>query len=164
MSSLATANNAAPVRNTDNANTLVDLNEVLQATLQQFHKQIRSNRVVLRCDALPAISGNQSQLQQLFNSLFRLVLHCLPGNNLGYLHISCQEDKAPATCSPVLTGTYYNIQFHTNVCIDKGKWRHAWKIKKDAEALIQNHKGTLKVYDSLQTGRLFSVSLPGKFT
>jgi hypothetical protein len=144
--------------------TCVDLNKVLQCALMKFRTAVKEYPVIIRCELLPETIGNNSQLAELFDKLFELILKNPSVGSKWYLHITCKEEAIEDGTTSKDGFRQFVIQFHTNIKTSK-EWRTmAIMTVKDCEPVLMTHKWTLKISDMRNTGRLFSVSLPGKLT
>jgi hypothetical protein len=135
----------------------VNGNSVLQRLLQQLTAEER-REMILRCDELPLLQGNEEEIQTLFSDLLQMILHKKGSVPRLFLHIHC---KAEAQEPPTMAGrTLYTVQFNSNIapCAD---WmqEHRQQLAR-ITALAQKHNGSFEVADA--QGCVFSLSLPGK--
>lgn len=152
-----------PGRSSHPVKTVVDLNGILQGTLQRYGAAIRAQNLVLRCQALPRVEGDAGQLSRLFDGLVGAILSHPPAGARFLLHVDCGEERNPGVIDLSLAPGQrrYCIQFHTNVTVTE-EWKavHGQFIA-DSTAIIAQQNGTFKVNEIKNTGCLFAISLPG---
>lgn len=142
----------------------VKLSEIIQQSLQKFHKEVKSKKLIFRCEPLPAIPGDKLQIYKLLDGLVAAIITNPPIGNKLFLYVNCEKEKTDGM-ELTLTNGYkkYVIEFHTNIHTDQ-----FWKIKNEGImheciSIAQSCQGNLHVNDISKTGCLFSLSLPGKF-
>lgn len=134
------------------AANLVDLNSVLQRLLQQLDAGIRFN-LVLRCDHLPQLPGNEADWEAVFSGLLQMIFQKKKDVTKLFLHIHCTSHDA---------GNSFEIQFNTNIS-PCHNWMQAHKVQLTRISnMLKKHKGNLVVNQVKASGSIFSVSLPGK--
>ncbi|HEV7331337.1 MAG TPA: hypothetical protein VGN63_09885 [Flavisolibacter sp.] len=117
-------------------------------------------KIVLRCDDLPLVKGDEATLENLFQGLLQMILQKKEEVQTLFLHISCTADeKTPMEKA----GTrFFTTQFNTNI-IPCTAWFERNKGRLDElSAMVAQSNGSLAVNQFRSSGCIFSVSLPGK--
>lgn len=70
---------------------LVDLNKVVNAVLEDLSLPIRNTGAVIEQDSLPCVTGNESQLVQLFENLIANAIKYQPPSQTPRIRIECVE-------------------------------------------------------------------------
>jgi hypothetical protein len=137
----------------------INPNAVLQKILHSLHTDER-NKIVLRCDELPLVTGREEDFENLFRSLLQMILQKKGEVATLYLHISCTREE-PVHANR-FGSRYFTIQFNSNI-VPCNHWFENNKDRLNAmEALVAENKGTLVTNAFRAGGCIFSVSLPGK--
>src|SRR4051794_26958264 len=71
--------------------TLVRLNNVLQTVLQKYQQQINKGNIVIRCETLPVIEGDEQQLCKLFENIFSILFDSASDVRY-FLNIDCSQE------------------------------------------------------------------------
>lgn len=138
--------------------TTVDLNEVIAKVLKPFQVSGRNQQIVIRCDHLPVLAGNETVVESVFAELVKMILLQQSGQKR-FLHILCQEEKVIKDEMPA---SRYRVQFHTNLVTDS-KWKALYGERLIAlKDLLAGFNTYLHIHDLTTSGCLFSISLPGK--
>lgn len=141
---------------------LVNANHLLQNRLQALSAAER-NDLVLRCEDLPLLAGDEEALAAVFSRLLGMILdRRQPGTRL-YLHIDAIREPGAGNATTAAPGRgFYRLRFHTNAhfCAE---WMQAHERHLNAvAALLQPLGGSLEVNQLKNTGCLFCLNLPGK--
>jgi len=138
----------------------LSLNEVFQKELRKLVREAPVE-VIFRCQSLPCVEGESSQWEEVARLLVRLLAGTCSGGQRLFLHVDCEEEKHPGDRSPA-SRTRYQISFHTNFAVTP-EWmeRHDEEVRRCRQLLSILHAG-FAVNHINQTGRLFTISLPGK--
>jgi hypothetical protein len=138
---------------------LVNTNVVLQNVLQQLSAEDR-NKIVLRCDDLPYVQGNECDFEFVFSGLLQMILQKKENVSKLFLHINCKTEEEESQKS--IGFKSFCIQFKTNI-ISCADWFeiHEEQINKIATILHKNGS-SLAVNQMSGSGCIFSVSIPGK--
>lgn len=141
--------------------TRVILNTVLSDSVKRALAGFDIIRLIHRCDSLPEIEGDAALLTELFDHLVRMIFRTsVPGHRL-FLFVDCcteiiREEKTAGRLA------LHQIRFHTNVTVDED-WKSLNAGSLDRCNFIAGlHRGKLAVHNIVQTGCLFTLSLPGK--
>lgn len=138
----------------------VNSNLVLQKALQQSGHTGRDH-LILRCDDLPSVYGQEEDLQRLFSCLLQMILEKQDTLQKLFLHIHCTAEEQVVTTPS--RSNYYSIQFSTSVS-PSAEWLLASEqYIADATVILKALGGSFVVNQEANGSCLFSVSLPGKF-
>lgn len=134
----------------------VNANAVFQSILQQLDAEERKD-VVLRCDEMPLLDGDEGDIKNLFAGLLQLILQQRKAVSRLFLHIHC---TAAETDTPAKGWQPHTIQFHTNI-IPQADWRRtSAQALNDITILVEKINGSLEISEG--QGCFFALSLPGK--
>jgi hypothetical protein len=137
----------------------INANVVLQKILQSLDAEDRS-KIVLRCDDLPLVAGDEKDLEDLFRGLLQMILQKKGEVPTLFLHISCAADEQPL---PATTASrFFTIQFNTNIVPSTDWFAVNQERLNKFEAVVTQCKGSLVTNAFKSSGCIFSVSLPGK--
>jgi len=142
--------------------TKLSLNEVFQKELRQLVREAPV-AVIFRCQSLPLVEGERSQWEEVARVLVALLASTCNSNQRLFLHVDCEEEKEKSGTATIGTSTNrYEIGFHTNFAVTR-EWinRHEEGITYCRQLLSILQAG-FTVNHINQSGRLFSISLPGK--
>jgi len=138
---------------------LVSLHTVFRESLEKVKAGFDLVRLIVRCEPLPHIYGNREAIAELFENLVRIILSSHAPGYKFYLSIRCDEDNANPSYEDLKS---YLIRIHANISTS-GEWNAV-----NAAALLRCNfivaglNGNLQVNNIMNTGSLFSISLPGK--
>lgn len=159
----------------------VDLNELIQETINEFELIIEEKNAKITCDKLPVLEAVPLQLSQLFNNLISNALKYVAGNTKPEIEIK----SLPVLPEDLLfTGVLQGMQYHKLEFSDNGigfDQQYAEKIfnifqrlhgKKEyvgtgiglamCKKIAQNHHGTIYAKSTPEKGATFTVLLPRK--
>src|SRR5438067_11104637 len=71
---------------------LINPNTVLQKALQHLDAERRSS-IVLRCDELPFVLGDENDWENVFSKLLNMILAKKPDTSKLFLHINCSTSS-----------------------------------------------------------------------
>lgn len=138
--------------------SMLSLNEIFRESMRKAQAEVDNLQVIVRCENLPKIEGNQKEMMQLFDNLLSMILNHPPKNSKLFLYVDCEEDEENSKNAE----KRYIIKFNTNIAAHED-----WKVI-NSQALINcrqilsGHNGSLVVNHINSTGCLFILSLPGK--
>lgn len=140
----------------------LSLNELLQESLKKAQAQADKAKLIVRCESLPFIKADRSEILNLFDDLLGMILNAANDSRL-FLYIDCEEDSSDVIDMRIDADLKrYIIKFHTNV-IAQGDWKLVNSQSLiNCRQILSRHNGNLAVNDISSTGCLFSVWLPGK--
>lgn len=140
----------------------VDLNKVLEQALTAAYNIIEPQRIIIRCDRLPVLQGNQPHFDKLFDHIMQLVLSEPSAGNRQFLYVRCEEEEMDKEDLPVSGhNKTYIIQFHSNIIL-YAYWQIAYQpILSDCEQIAKTYGGSF-TYTQLNSGSLFTLRLAGK--
>ena len=141
----------------------VSLNDLFSESMRKAQAANDRLKVIVRCETLPLVRVNQRDMTQVFDTLIALILSQSVKTSTIYLYIDCEESKESVGAQPATEGwRYFSIRFHTNISTT-GNWRdqHADALQK-CSRIVASHQGTLQVNSVVNTGCLYTISLPGK--
>jgi hypothetical protein len=139
---------------------LVDANALLQKAIQNLSPAAR-NAVILRCDEMACLQGDEVAIGKAFTQLLQLIVNERESGQQLYLHITCSLDDKNATEEKTLALQRFSIQFNTNITPQSAWMRDAEpRLNSIASLLLPN--GSLQVNQLKNSGCVFCISLPGK--
>jgi hypothetical protein len=161
---MATVNPQAPktertVLKEANQNFVVDLNEMISQVLHPYQKVSgRNTDLIIRCELLPLVFVESSQLRFVLNELIRMIAHH-PLSGKKFIHIFCEKESASSEHANM---EYFQVNIHANLQRDD-TWRqlHHESILSLQQVLLP-YNARLIDHEISTTGSLFSLSLPGK--
>lgn len=142
---------------------LLSLNEVLQESLKKAQAQVDRAQLIVRCESLPWVLAERSEMIRLFDDLISMILNQPPNTTRLFLYVDCEEDNNEIIDLTVKSGfKNYLIKFHTNITTHEH-----WKLVNNqtlsnCKQILSRLGGNLVVHDVSSTGCLFSLTLPGK--
>jgi hypothetical protein len=142
---------------------LLSLNGILQESLKKAQAQVDKAQLIVRCESLPTVQADHSEMVKLFDDLIAMILNQPPNTTRLFLYIDCEQDNSDIIDMTLQPGfKKHLIKFHTNITTHEH-----WKIQNNdtlinCKQILSRHNGNLVVNDVSSTGCLFSVSLPGK--
>jgi two-component system, NtrC family, sensor kinase len=144
----------------------VDLNRVLEDTLQLLEPQLRHSRIELRreyAEDLPRVYGNAGKLQQVFTNLLLNARDAIPGG--GSVTLRTREDEHDAVAvevadtgigiAPENVARIYDPFFTT-----KGVGRGTGLGLAVSYGIVQEHSGHITVESAPGRGTTFRITLP----
>lgn len=143
---------------------LLALNNVLQESLKKAQGQVDKAQLIVRCENLPSIKADQTDMIKLFDHLLNMILNPSLKSSKQFLYVDCEEDASDAIDMTRLEGfKRYTVKFYTNVSTHNN-----WKLLNgqaliNCRQILSKYNGNLVVNEISSSGCLFSVSLPGKF-
>jgi hypothetical protein len=143
-----------------NQELMVDLNEVVGQVLQPYQKVLgRNNDLIVRCEMLPWIFIDVSQIKHVLGELIRMIAHH-PLTGKKFLHIFCDKDESSTSIAGV---DIFTLNIHANLDRDD-TWKqlHQESIISLQKVLLP-YNARLIDFEISSSGSLFSISLPGKF-
>ena len=136
----------------------VNLSALLTETLQKKNKVIRDLDTNIRCESLPTIKGNRTQLGRLFDILIEAILKDQPRGSTLFLYVDCIQERDAS----VKKGIKYLIKFLTNVTIEKNWKELNADLLMESNQIILAHNGVFSVNTIDNSGCLFTVCFSGK--
>ncbi len=144
----------------------VDVNRVLDDTLQLLEPQMRQSQVEIEREyepGLPQVYGNRSQLQQVFTNLVLNARDALPGGGRITLATECGEDGGVVVhvaddgigIAPEHVARIYDPFFTT-----KGVGRGTGLGLAVSYGIVQEHSGHISVQSAPGKGTTFRISFP----
>jgi PAS domain S-box-containing protein len=144
----------------------VNLNRVLEDTLQLLEPQLRHSQVELRreyAEDLPPVYGNAGKLQQVFTNLLLNARDALPDGGAVRLRTVCDDDEAVTIevaddgigIAPENVARIYDPFFTT-----KGVGRGTGLGLAVSYGIVQEHSGHITVESAPGRGTTFRISLP----
>lgn len=142
---------------------LLSLNQVFKESMKKAQTQSGNVEMIVRCENLPQVKGNHTEIVQLFDLLLAMILNNPPQNSKLYLYVDCEEEMTDTINLYFEGAKQYLIKFYTNITT-----HDHWKVLNsqsliDCKQILSNHHGNLVVNNISSTGCLFTISLPGKF-
>lgn len=142
---------------------MLSLNQVFKESMKKAQAQTGNLEMIVRCENLPQIRGNHTEIVQLFDLLLAMILNNPPQNSKLYLYVDCEEEMADIIDLHFEGAKQYLIKFYTNITT-----HDHWKVLNsqsliDCKQILSGHHGNLVVNNISSTGCLFTISLPGKF-
>jgi light-regulated signal transduction histidine kinase (bacteriophytochrome) len=74
--------------------SVVDLNEILNETLQSLHQSLQETKPCIQIDPLPKVNGDYSRLIRLFQNLVSNALKFSSPERSSHIHISAMEEES----------------------------------------------------------------------
>lgn len=142
---------------------LIDLNKIVKTVLDAHKLKLQQLSAILRCDHLPFVQADMHTLDELFASLFKVIIdHPPSGNNL-FIYLKCKEVKDENLTLGLRDDfIQYDISFHTNVK-HGAQWQQLYATKLEECALIcERLRGSFENHSKSSSGCIFSLTLPGK--
>ncbi|HVK97168.1 MAG TPA: hypothetical protein VM368_05090 [Flavisolibacter sp.] len=141
------------------------MNDVLQRALQKYQNEIIKGNIIIRCDELPEVEGNEQELELMFKNIISIIIDNDLLSNKQFLYVNCTNGSIDAQASNIKDDCkYFEIQFKTNVSAAI-IWQRADKYKiTECEKIVSKHSGKLKMNIINSTGCLLSIILPGKYS
>ena len=141
---------------------LVDLNKVVQESLDCVKEQLSQLNAIIRCDNLPHVQAKAEDMKQLSNHLVRLILLHPPQKSKLFIYLKCNRFDSEAL--PAKTSAWlhpYEICVHTNSC-NEASWQteHQQEIAESA-AICARYSGAFTAAHG-HAESLFKLTLPGK--
>ncbi len=142
---------------------LLSLNDVLKESLRKAQSQVENLQLIIRCESLPDIKADYSEMLQLFDELLNMILNYPPKTSRLFLYVDCEEETTDVIDMTLdAESKRYTIKFNTNITTHEN-----WKLMNtqsliNCRQILSRHNGNLVVNDISSTGCLFSLSLPGK--
>lgn len=165
---------------TRNAKQNIDLNEVLQETIESMKLYIKDTNAVIVSDPLPYVKGNRPQLVQLFQNLLSNALKYKRPDVLPELIIRYEliAGKDITVRELRKDNNYYRIMFQDNGMGFEQKYvdkifelfqRHV-RTGNDGlgiglslcRKIAENHSGTMTAESQINKGSLFSFYIPAE--
>lgn len=165
-------------KNKNNLNSLINLNNLIEDVKQDFELLIEEKRATVTCDKLPTLSGNATQLGQLFSNLLSNSLKFAKDNPI--IHISSvvlskNEIKNPP--NSLANASYYKLTFSDNGIGFEQKYDSViftlfqrLHSKQEYEGtgiglalckrIVENHNGVITAESELGKGTKFYIYLP----
>ena len=143
--------------------SVLSLNQVFKESIKKAEAQADDLQMIVRCQNLPQIKGNYSEIVQLFDMLLAMILNNPPQHSKLYLYVDCEEDNVDMIDSHFEGAKQYLVKFYTNITT-----HDHWKVLNsqsliNCKQILSNLHGNLVVNNISSTGCLFTISLPGKF-
>jgi signal transduction histidine kinase len=156
----------------------IDLNEVLQETLESLKVYIKDTKAVVTNDPLPYVKGVRHQLIQLFENVLSNALKYKRDDATPEIRITCEifENRNAAIRDLRKETRYYKIDFRDNGIGFDQKYvdkifeifqRHVRTENNGVgiglsicRKIAQNHGGTMTAESEINKGSLFSFYIP----
>ncbi|HYH14665.1 MAG TPA: hypothetical protein VD794_05585 [Flavisolibacter sp.] len=141
---------------------LVDLNKVVQESLNCVKPQLEELKAIIRCDGLPHILANATDVRKLSDNLIRFILQHPPRKSKLFIYIKCnraENELLSADLSGKLDS--FEVYFHTNSC-NEATWQAAHQeMINECSAICAQYSGSFVAAHG-QANCLFKLTLPGK--
>lgn len=141
----------------------VNLNEIVQDTIERMKHGPVQSRAIIRYDELPVVVGSPEKLNQLFGILFHSIVAQGAITTKPFVYIKCsrQQDDILDLSIPTNTGIF-SLAVYSNIAAN-----HIWleQHKADIETMnviLKNLHGNLHYSTIENTGCLYLITLPGK--
>lgn len=146
----------------------VDINEVIDETLLLFEKQFSINDIEVQkhvdCE-MPKISGNSTQLQQVFFNIFNNALDVLPRGGKIRIQSQCNSDGMAhifiSDSGPGIAREYVDKIFEP-FFTTKGDNKGTGLGLSVTYGIIKDHHGQIQVHSQTDEGTTFEILLPLK--
>src|SRR4051794_38262757 len=96
--------------------TLLSLNDIFRESMRKIQQLFPRVKIIVRCESLPVIKGNQQDIFQAFEELIGLIFLQSTTTAQLYLYIDC-EDEEQLSEQEIITEGFknYKIKFRTNI-------------------------------------------------
>ena len=159
---MSITDSAIPPGGQNSTASMVSLNELFKESLRKVQAGTDMNMVV-RCQVLPVIRGRREEMENLFDTLVRMIVHGAPYGSRRYLYVDCEEELRVSANSVNEDSKKYVIKFYTNTIINDG-WKESHRLMLDkCETIVSSYHGNFTMNNIRDSGCLFSITLPGKF-
>jgi signal transduction histidine kinase len=144
----------------------VDCNAVLRAALADLKAAIEESRAVITFDELPTVTGDETQLTQLFQNLISNAIKYRSERPLR-VHVSAKLIDDPAAHSILETGRLFSVS-DTGIGIDQAHFEKIFEIFQRLHADEKKYPGTgiglaiCKKIVERHGGRIWVESKPGE--
>jgi len=156
---ISTENKAVAVL-TDNSLSEINLNEILQQTLQRIQKTQANLNMIVRCESLPFVQADKSSFTKLFDRLVNTIIAHPPTGTKLFLYVACEEAKHKNNSREGYK--QFVINFHTNISTTDA-WQTAHEpALKECASLLAQYGANFTVNEIKNAGCLFSIFLFGK--
>jgi hypothetical protein len=143
--------------------TMLSLNEIFRESMRRVQPAFAQLQIIVRCENLPVIKGNQEDITGVFEDLIRLILGYSATASQLFLYIDCEEaDHGPADDIVQEGFKRYTIKFRTNISPDGNCEEVHKEIFAKCRQVLSVHNANFHVNRPNHTGFLFSISVPGK--
>ena len=142
----------------------VDLNEIFRAVLDTYSVD---GGLIFRCDKLPIAIGSPEDFTYLFDALLSMIVSHPPQGSKLYLYVKCFPETVDDDVMDLRVDAQtaiYKIEIYSNITTDK-EWEMLHQAKL-AECNLQaaKVKGRFSFSPVVNTGCVFSLTLPGKIS
>ena len=143
--------------------TLLSLNDIFRESMRKIQQLFPRVKIIVRCESLPVIKGNQEDISQAFEELIGLIFLQSATTSQLLLYIDCEDEVQLSEQQIITEGfKYYTIKFRTNI-FPNGSWEDANKeLLARCRLVFSMHNAKFQVNTLNHTGFLFSISVPGK--
>ncbi|HEX8316410.1 MAG TPA: hypothetical protein VF609_15510 [Flavisolibacter sp.] len=139
--------------------TLVETNTLLRRAIQKLPAEIRGS-IVLRCDELARLQGNEEAIENAFSRLLQMIVEERQTGKQLFLHITCSQQKEEDTIPSGLPRFF--IRFHTNLSPSASWMQEAESRINNIASFLLPYGGSLLVNQLKNSGCVFCITLPGK--
>ena len=142
---------------------VTDLDEVFRDVLNKYTVE---KGIIFRLDKLPSVNGNREHVRFLFDALISMVVNHPPANSKLFLYVKCSPEKVDSDIMDLRLApgnALYKIDVYSNITTDKN-WEMLY-LEKLKECALEATKisGNFSFSPIMNTGCLFSLTLPGKY-
>ena len=145
------------------SNAQIDLNKLTQKVFE-FRKQcLEKLGAIIRCENLPTIRGDASQIAVLFNTLIGLILENPPLASKPFIYMKCaelKEDLIDLTVSK--ESIHYEICFFTNYGSKALNNETFVEQLNRCYEICKENKCSLECHELANSGCLFTLKLWGQ--
>jgi hypothetical protein len=141
----------------------IQLNEIMQYSLQRLQQQKKNLDIIVRCQSLPTIEADKKNIVKVFDHLVQMIVSYPPTGTRLFLYVDCEEEnKETAASELVKKNKRYRVNIHTNINTDD-VWKTAHqKTIAECKAILAQYGAGFTVNEIRSAGCLFSISLLGK--
>jgi hypothetical protein len=136
---------------------MFSLNEILRESM----KNLYAPDVIIRCESLPYIKGNHTEIARLFNMLISLITDYRPAAPQLFLYVDCDSGTREVGLEQGFKK--FMIKLYTNITTDEAWKQVNHEVLSACDKIVTDHNGQLQVNTIKNTGCLFAISLAGKF-
>lgn len=139
----------------------ISMNDVIQKVLLHYQSLIARGDLVVRCEALPAVIGEENKLVHAFDKLFSGIINDSRAGLRQYLHIACIEQDSEVMDLTTPSGfKNYLIEFRTNLrCVASDPEQETLN---ELKSEMQQNSALLEVSVTEAENCLYRVLISGK--
>jgi hypothetical protein len=143
--------------------TMLSLNDIFRESMRKMQQLFPRVHIIVRCESLPVIKGNQQDISQAFEEMIELIFLSSDTISQLFLYIDCEDEEHLSEHAIRYEGfKNYTIKFRTNI-FPNGNWEEANKeLLARCRLVFSLHNAKFQVNTLNHTGFLFLISVPGK--